>query len=51
MLLRKPSSNEPRSSDITPESVFRAQRMDRRQMLAGVAALGAGALASGCIRR
>jgi methionine sulfoxide reductase catalytic subunit len=45
MLLRKPSSNEPRSSDITPESVFHAQRMDRRQVLAGVTALGAGALA------
>jgi methionine sulfoxide reductase catalytic subunit len=45
MLLCKPSSNEPRSSDITPESVFHAQRMDRRQVLAGVTALGAGALA------
>jgi sulfoxide reductase catalytic subunit YedY len=45
MLLRKPSSNEPRSSDITPETVFQAQRMDRRQVLTGVTALGAGALA------
>jgi methionine sulfoxide reductase catalytic subunit len=46
MLLRKSSTTDIPSSEITPEHAFRAAAPDRRRFLAGVAALGAGALAA-----
>lgn len=46
MLLRTPSPNEVRSSEITPEAVFRQQQQSRRKFLTGAAALGAGAIAA-----
>jgi methionine sulfoxide reductase catalytic subunit len=46
MLLRRSSSNEIGSSEITPQETFEQQRKSRRRFLTGAAAVGAGAIAA-----